>query len=256
MGRKYSDEVKQFISDNVEGRTTKELVKLVNEKFNLDFTVSKMRAFKTNHGLRSNTLRGVPAGQPTDLYPKDVLDFIFNNYKGTGPKNMAELLNEKFGTRYTHGQLKAFYSNRKLNSGVTGQFKKGHIPHNKGKKGGGWKPTQFKKGHVPHNYKPVGSERVNSEGYIDVKIADPNRWKAKHVLIWEKHHGRKKPDGHAIIFADGNNRNFDINNLILVTRRELLLLNRQGLIKKDTDLTKAAVNLVKLQIEIKDKEDA
>ena len=47
-----------------------------------------------------------------------------------------------------------------------------------GKKGicaDGCERTWFKKGHIPANYRPVGSERVNADGYIEVKVADPNK---------------------------------------------------------------------------------
>jgi hypothetical protein len=32
------------------------------------------------------------------------------------------------------------------------------------------KETQFTKGQMPHNWKPVGSVRMNSEGYRDIKV--------------------------------------------------------------------------------------
>ena len=40
-------------------------------------------------------------------------------------------------------------------------------------------------------------------------------WQSKHSLLWEQHHGRKVPKGHIVMFADGDRRNFDINNLML-----------------------------------------
>ena len=51
--QKYSEEVKRFITENVVGQTTVELMKLVNDKFGTDFTVSRMRAYKKNHNLKS-----------------------------------------------------------------------------------------------------------------------------------------------------------------------------------------------------------
>ncbi|MDI9412754.1 MAG: HNH endonuclease signature motif containing protein [Bacillota bacterium] len=245
---KYDDEVRQFIFDNVEGTTTRDLVELVNSKFNLSFTVNKMRSFKKNHNLRSNTRVGVEPGQPTKLFPAEIFYYILENYRGVGPKEMMERLNSKFGTEYSHQQLKSFYNNRKLNSGLDGRFKPGRVPHNKGTRGlhKGGEATQFKKGNLPHNYQPVGTVRVNSEGYIDIKIADPNVWKGKHILVWEQHNG-PVPEGHCVIFGDRNRRNFDPENLILVSRAQLARLNQNGLIKDDADLTKAGLNIVNLQ---------
>ena len=241
---RYAPETHQFIADHVKGRTTNDLVNLVNEKFGTDFTESKMRAYKTNHKLKSGTPVGLPAGSPTSLFPEEIKTFINQNYVGIGPKAMAILLNEAFGTDYTRGQLKAYYGNRGINSGVDGQFTPGHEPFNKGMKGtGGWEPTQFKKGNKPANWVPIGSERINGDGYIDVKVQDgtlQKNWKGKHIIVWEQHNG-PVPKGHAIIFGDGDRRNFDANNLILVSRKQLSTMNSKGLIQKNADLTRTGV---------------
>lgn len=102
-----------------------------------------------------------------------------------------------------------------------GQFQKGHTPKNKGKK---WKEymseqsqeacrlTTFKKGILPPNYKPVGWERKNKDGYWEVKVEDPNVFKAKHRILWEQHNG-PIPKGMNIVFVDGNPDNIVIENL-------------------------------------------
>lgn len=244
--RKYPDEIHKFIAENVQGRTTKELVELVNTKFGPIFNESKMKAYKANHKLKSGTPKGLPAGMPSKQYPAEIKKYIEENYIGTGPKEMADLLNKTFGTTYTAKQINTYYKNHKLNSGLTGWFPKGNVPWNKGKKGvtTGGEETQFKKGNRPHNWVPIGSERVAKDGYIEVKVRDGHlykNWKLKHVLIWEQHHGRPVPPGHAIIFGDGNNRNFDPENLLLVSRAQLVRMNQKGLIKNDVELTKTGI---------------
>ena len=107
------------------------------------------------------------------------------------------------------------------------------------------KPTMFKKGHIPKNHREIGSERITKDGYIEVKIEDPDVWGLKHRLIYEEHYG-EIPAGYSVIFGDGDKLNFDINNLILVSRSELLLMNRNKLIKNDSVLTKVGVNIAKL----------
>ena len=49
----YSDEEHQFIIDNVEGITLKELTKRFNEKFNLNVTENAIANRKNILGLRS-----------------------------------------------------------------------------------------------------------------------------------------------------------------------------------------------------------
>ncbi len=171
-------------------------------------------------------------------------------------KEIQELINNKFNLELTVEQINGAIGRYKLNTGFNGQFKKGSIPANKGTKGlTSANRTSFKKGQTPVNYRPVGSERVNVEGYTEVKIADPNKWRLKHIVIWEKEKG-PLPKGHAIIFGDGNRENLDIDNLILVTRRQLLILNRNRLIQKDTELTKIAVNIAKVQEKISERRKA
>jgi hypothetical protein len=239
--KKYTQEQQQFIAENVKGTTTKELTRLFNEKFKIDITESAMKAYKTNHKLKSGTPKHKAAGKATDLYSEEVRNFIGDHYKGTGHKDMAELLNNTFGISFTKEQVKGYYGRFNLDSGLTGQFPKGNIPFNKGKKGiGGWEPTQFKKGQAPVNYRPVGSERTNVDGYVEIKVADPNKWRLKHQVIWESVNG-PIPKGYAVIFGNSNTSNLDINNLILVTRGQLAVLNRKKLIQKDADLTRTAV---------------
>lgn len=168
-------------------------------------------------------------------------------------KEIHKLFNEKFNLNLTIGQIKAAIGRYKLNTGFNGQFQKGNIPTNKGTKGlTGSNKTSFKKGHKPSNLRPVGSERITKDGYTEIKVEEPNKWRLKHQVIWEKCKG-KIPKGHTIIFGDGNKQNLDINNLILVTRKQLLILNRNRLIKNDIELTKVAINVVKVQEKIDER---
>ncbi len=108
----------------------------------------------------------------------------------------------------------------------SGCFKKGSIPHNKGKRlTKEWKAkilkTTFKKGHQPHNTKPNGSE-ATEKGYHLIKLND--EWILKHHLIYEQRH-LLIPDNAIIIFKDKNNENFDIDNLEAITREEQVIRN-------------------------------
>ena len=70
-------------------------------------------------------------------------------------------------------------------------FKKGHVPANKGiklEKDGElynkMRHTFFQKGNKPHNTKFDGHERLNVEGYVEVRIAE-RKYVFKHRLLWE-----------------------------------------------------------------------
>jgi len=177
-------------------------------------------------------------------YTPEQIEFLIANVPGHSYREIMQLFQERFGIQLTLNQIKSFIGNRKLNTGRTGRFKPGHVPFNKGKKGisyEGMEATQFKKGHKPWNCRPVGSERVTTkDGYLEVKVADPNKWRGKHILIWEAANG-PVPKGHVVIFGDGNKRNFDINNLLLVSRAQLVRLNQNKLIQNDIELTKTGI---------------
>ena len=177
-------------------------------------------------------------------YAPEQVEFLIANVPGHSYREIIQLFQEHFGIQLTLNQIKSFIGNRKLNTGRTGRFKPGHVPFNKGKKGisyKGMEATQFKKGHKPWNYRPIGAERITTkDGYLEVKVADPNKWRGKHILIWEAANG-PVPKGHVVIFGDGNKRNFDINNLLLISRAQLVRLNQNKLIQNDIELTKTGI---------------
>lgn len=176
------------------------------------------------------------------FYTEEQKHFLTEKIKGRTRKELCKMFNEHFSLNLGLNQITAYIKNNSLTSGLDARFTKGKDSWNKGKKGicTGGIQTQFKKGQKPHNYKPVGSERVNSDGYVDVKIADPNKWRAKHRLLWEKENGQI-PKGYVIIFGDGDRRNFQQDNLILVSKSQLAILNKNQLIKGNADLTRVGV---------------
>ena len=113
--------------------------------------------------------------------------------------------------------------------------------------------TSYKKGNIPQTYKPVGTERITEDGYTEIKVKDPNVWKLKHRLIYEEHYG-EIPNGYVVMFLDRDKSNFDINNLILISRKQLRILNQNYLIKDDPELTKSGIILADLLIKINEKD--
>lgn len=130
------------------------------------------------------------------------------------------------------------------------------IPANKGKKGSmspeqyeKCKATMFKKGNIPANHRPIGSERIDErDGSTLVKVQDgqlQKNWMPKGRYIYEQAHG-KIPAGHKVIFADGDHSNFDLDNLILVSNAEELIMNQRKLISKEAEFTKTGAVIAKV----------
>jgi len=192
------------------------------------------------------------------LLTPDQVEFIKANYQLLIQIELTEAFNIAFNDEKTVQQIRSFTRNHRIRSGRTGYFDKGHESWNKGTKGLTHRNrTSFKKGDIPKNTKPLGAERVdNKDGYIHVKIAEPDpytkattRYKQKHVVIWEKKHG-PVPKGMAVIFKDGKRLNCDISNLILVSRAELLNLNQNHYREIPEELKAGQLALSKLETKI------
>jgi hypothetical protein len=109
-------------------------------------------------------------------------------------------------------------------AGASHRFSKGCVPFNKGKKlseatYNKIKPTMFTNGHMPVNHRPVGSERVSVDGYIEIKIAEPRTWQPLHRLVWEETFG-PIPKGMNVQFVTKDKLNVHPWNLELRTKAQ------------------------------------
>ena len=173
-------------------------------------------------------------------------EYLKSIVKNNSYKEITKKMNDRFNCDFSEGQIKGFTARNKLVTGRGGHFKKGSIPWNKGLSYmPNNKETRFQKGNIPHGHREVGSERIIRDGYIEIKVAEPNVWDLKHRAIYKEHYG-EIPSGHNIIFADGNKMNFDIDNLIAVSKSEMLILNNNNLRFEDKELTKVGVNIAKV----------
>ena len=178
------------------------------------------------------------------------LDFIREVTPGRHYHEIVEMFNKKFERQIDAKKLKCTLRNHNISTGLTGRFEKGITPYNKGKKyPGTGNKTTFRKGATPHNKMKVGEDTITTDGYVKTKIAEPDVWEYKHKLMWKEKNG-PIPEGHSVIFADGNRMNLDIDNLLLVSKAELLMLNRKKLISENSELTKTGLNVVKVMNKI------
>lgn len=71
-------------------------------------------------------------------------------------------------------------------------------------------------------------------------------WIEKHRYIYEQQTHKKVPKGYKVIFADKDKRNFDLDNLILITDSEALIMNTKNLIYENAELTKTGSLIAKV----------
>ena len=209
-------------------------------------------------------------------YTEEMRLFVIENGKGCSSSDLTRLFNERFGTDFKESQITALRYSLGAKSGIdtrfksgdeTGaeyRFKKGQQCRIKGRKWDEWMPKEsqerskagwFSKGHSPHNKVPVGTELVKADGYLWRKIAEPNRWKQVHILEWEKRNGRI-PKGMCLTFLDGNRRNTDPGNLLLISRKENRIMNANWNSDRtdDAEMTKAHIGIRRIQDRISEIE--
>lgn len=259
MPRRYTKEQKDFIRDIALGKYNMEITELFNAKFGTNVTEGQIKSFKVNHKINSN----VPRRRVTDddgLFTKEQKAFIKENVKGLSNQKLADLVNETFTLSITARQMKTWKRNHGLSSGLKGS--EGMDPPNKGTKGVhnvGGNRTSFKKGQVSHNYKPVGTERIDREGYTLIKVSDEGawheRWRLKHNVIWEEENG-PVPKGHCLLFLDGNKLNLALENLELITRKQLARLNQNHLLTNDAELTRTGIIVADIYSKIGERKKA
>ena len=127
-------------------------------------------------------------------YTVDDLQYIRDNYAEVSAADIATHLGVSKRTVYTLAHKMGLYkdkayiirvareaSSKSTHGGVVTRFKPGVPPFNKGKKMEDYctpeaiarsARTRFKAGHRPKNWRPVGSERVSKDGYIEVKMRE------------------------------------------------------------------------------------
>ncbi len=166
---------------------------------------------------------------------------------------------EKFSIELSEGQIGNFKNKYKIYSGTHGGcFKKGQVPMNKGKKMPKEvyeksKATMFKKGNIPPNHREVGSERINVDGYTEIKVAEPSKWRLKQRVVYEEYYGIELTKDDAIVFLDGNKQNFDIDNLFRLSRAALMRYNQDGFYSNNSEQSRAAAQVATLKVTINKK---
>ena len=200
------------------GKTNLEITDLFNKQFNQNRSTTAIIQLKSRLGIKSY-LR---------VYTNEQLEYLRLISPGRSSSEITKLFNIRFNENRTEASIKSIRYDNNILTGFTGRFEDGNLPT---------------------NTLDIGTEIERSDGYVYVKVDNPNTWKSKSRLIWESEHG-KIPEDHVILFGDSNRRNFDIENLICISRKQLQGLNRSDLIQEDVNLTKTAINIVDLENKI------
>lgn len=147
------------------------------------------------------------------------LDYVKKHFANTQTQLIADELGVRYGqvarlaSKLGLKKSEAFLSGAEGNrlngtQGSANRFTKGHKTWNAGMKcpglGGA---TVFKKGQRPPNEMPIGSHRINPDGYVEFKYSDEpgpytKRWIPVHRKVWIEANG-PVPDGMVVVFKPG-----------------------------------------------------
>lgn len=258
--RKWPEEVISWMSENIPGRTTKEVVELINKqgfdkKYGMVFTEASVKGAKNRYGIKSGTPLGMPKGF-SFKYPEGMEEYVRKIAPGKKTDEIARLTSEHFGIEFNARQCKTYKNNHGIVSGVDCRFQPGQEPPNKGKPMAPevyekCKKTMFKKGHIPKNHMEVGEYTRTTDGYLVRKVKEEGiqreRFELVHRATWEEHNG-PIPAGKMVSFLDRDKDNCSIENLFLTDNEENLELNRSGLRFGNAEFTKAGIVVAKVRI--------
>ena len=228
----YTPAQLEFISETYKECGLDDTTAMFNFVFGAEKTTGQIRSCLKNHGFTCDRPMGELNTGRLLSYTTEQKAWFVLKYPVHPLPELVVLFNAEFGESKTEGQIRSFLKNHKIKSGRTGHFAAGKGPWNTGMKGliqgGNSEVTRFKRGHTPLNHRPVGSERVNVDGYIEIKVAEPRTWRLKQRVVWERERG-PIPPSHVIWFIDNDPLNCDIANLMVVTRAHHAVVNKLGL---------------------------
>jgi len=251
----YSPEMLAFIAASYRNCSVDSTTYLFNAAFGTQKTAKQIKAVIKNNKFTCGRTTGALNKGRFLLFSAEQIEYIKAAYQHHSIIDVTQKLNAQFGTAFTTQQVKTFTKNHGITSGRTGHFAPGAKSWNAGLKGwcagGKSVDTQFKKGVTPTNHRPVGSERIdNKDGYISIKVAEPNQWALKHRVVWESVNG-PVPKDMTLWFRDNDRLNCDPDNLMLVTRAQNAVVNKLGLSKLPADSKQTAVLLADISMKKK-----
>lgn len=233
--------------------TTKEMAAISEQETGIAVDYKQVLNLKKNNHIasikvdhRKNVFR---------LFTDDQEEWIGSVQQGKSNAELAAMIRERYGIEVTAKQISNWKKRHHLKSGLTGYFYSKENPVKDPHFMRGRPCTsnaKYKKGNRPHNAVPVGTEVKKDAEYWWVKIAEPNQWRQKHILIWEAAHG-PVPAGHCLKFLDGNRDNVCLENLQLISKRVNNVMNYHHLSFPEAEMTKTGIMLAQVTVKAEER---
>lgn len=166
------------------------------------------------------------------VYNDEIYDFLVKNSGKYTIKQLVEILKTKYTFEIERKKLAQYC----IKMGIKYKYEKPNKSHDN-------KPM------------PIGViVRKTDGGYLKVKVGN-HKWKYLQRKIYEDNYGVSLPDDVYVMFLDQDRRNFNIDNLQLVTRQESATISATKLYSRNPMVTKTGIQVVKLMNKAKEIEN-
>lgn len=221
----YTEEQERWILEHAENSNAEQLKDAFNKKFNATVTYNGI--------IQKRQRMGIDKGKPQRIYTQEEENFLRANRNKMPMKELHRKFCERFSS-IGYYALKAKVQRMGLLVDDVQKFnnvaERSRVPIESEHRYGGYMMIKV-------DDKATGTKKD--------RRAYKENWKPKHIWVWEQHHG-KVPPKHQVIFLDGDHENFNIENLAAIPLQYVVMMNRNGWIKGNPELTKTAIKLCEL----------
>ena len=220
----WTNEQIKYLKRIANGKPKKVTLEKINKKFNLNLSLRQLNNCMSNNNIKVNIRH---------TWTNEQIEYLKKIAEGTPRKEIVKKLNDKFNLNLTILQVRDCMNSRGIRNNIDKRF-------------------SAKDGNRCQQEKPVGTISKWECGYTRIKTGK-NEWEFIQRYVWKEHYGEIPPN-HSVIFLDGNTDNYNIENLALVDRNELMKYNSMRLNSDNQELNRVAVNLAKLMTKSKEVE--
>lgn len=240
----WTDEVRKFVIEHADKDITIEAVRReLNSTFGLAMSYMTIKGFYYRYKLpfKRNT-------RHNRIMTDEEAEYMATIIPGRQSNEIARIMNEKYGIGLTADQVRSWKKNHKCPSGYDTKYRPGEPSWITGKRFPGRTNSGcWSTGHIAFNNVPIGTIRKHG-GYWHIKTRDGkknNNWTQYHRYIWEKEHG-PVPEGHKLIFRDGNKDNVSLDNLVCISIADAAVAVMHYGLTDDPDINDAILKLTEL----------
>ena len=219
------DKVNLFLIENYMKHSYKELADMIYQDLGLEMSTASLKNRVSRLGIASKN-------RQIHNFTKEQNEWLRAEAPNYTYNSLCDLFNKKFNVNVNTKSLQRYC------------FKHLKIHVDKNTKGD----------YKSFVAKDIGYER-ESEGYLWVKVKNDMRgakknWMMKQRYVWEQTYG-SIPEGHRIVFLDGNCLNCDISNLACVP---VSIQTSLSYLPKETSIRKCKIANMRLKQVLKEVE--